>query len=342
MDEVDEARGCEMNAIDLSMQEFYSIHQVSHEAPRPRGLDLSTKRVDLANAFAVTPPALDFIMPGFLSGTVGALVATSGLGKSFWAVESAMAIASGSIGDPLSLKPGGGGRVVFCSLEDPLAILKSRIHSIGKVISAPARDAISQNLDILDLYGERIDLMNSTTVNSIVDYASGARLIVVDTLSRAHQLDENKNGEMAQLMSQMDNITKLTGASLLFIHHISKSSGKEGRGNEASASRGASVLVDNSRFVCFLQSMTKEQAKESNVSDSDHWQYIKHGVSKVNYCMKPHETWLEKGGGGVLAFSRINTVDRGFEVDPNVVCMTEAGIQEPMEKGDKYDDPSNW
>lgn len=306
---------------------------------QPRGLDLSSRRVDLAAAFSINPPPLDFVLPGFLVGTVGALVATSGLGKSFWAVEAAMALASGSLGDPLALNPGTGGRVVFCSLEDPLTILNTRVHAIGKVLSAPAREAISNRLDILDLYGERIDLMNPATVDAIVAYCQGARLIVIDTLSRAHSLNENDNGEMARLMSQMDSIAKRTGAAFLFIHHISKSSGKEGRGNEASASRGASVLVDNARFVCFLQLMTKEQARENNIDENDYWRYVRSGVSKVNYSVKPPEQWLEKGGGGVLSFSSINVVNRGVdvEIDPDILDLNSIELQTG-----ENDDPSNW
>uniref|UniRef100_UPI0027E46466 AAA family ATPase n=2 Tax=Pseudomonadota TaxID=1224 RepID=UPI0027E46466 len=49
--------------------------------------------IDLRAAFENEPPALDFIWPGFLAGTVGALVAPGATGKSFWALEAAMAIA---------------------------------------------------------------------------------------------------------------------------------------------------------------------------------------------------------------------------------------------------------
>ena len=173
--------------------------------------------------------------------------------------------------------------------------------------------------------------MNQQTVDSIVEYCRGARLIVIDTLSRAHSLDENKNGEMAQLMSQMDSITKSTGASVLFVHHISKGSAKEDAGNQASASRGASVLVDNSRFVCYLQSINKNHPEFTSIQESERWRYIQHGVSKVNYSSRPKEMWLEKGHGGVLAYSLINKVNRGFESTPIVVDdMTPPEMKPPV------------
>lgn len=52
--------------------------------------------IDLRAAFENQPPVLDFIWPGFLAGTVGALVAPGATGKSFWALEAAMSVACGA------------------------------------------------------------------------------------------------------------------------------------------------------------------------------------------------------------------------------------------------------
>ncbi|WP_152546017.1 AAA family ATPase, partial [Bordetella bronchiseptica] len=42
--------------------------------------------LDIMAAFTNEPPELDFIWPGFLAGTVGALVAPGATGKSFFAL----------------------------------------------------------------------------------------------------------------------------------------------------------------------------------------------------------------------------------------------------------------
>jgi cell division protein FtsX len=49
--------------------------------------------INFMEAFTHEPPELDFIWPGFLAGTVGALVAPGATGKSYWALEAAMALA---------------------------------------------------------------------------------------------------------------------------------------------------------------------------------------------------------------------------------------------------------
>ncbi|KGR50635.1 hypothetical protein OC00_12040 [Xanthomonas vasicola] len=70
--------------------------------------------IDVLAAFEHEPPILDFIRPGFLAGTVGALVAQGGTGKSFWALEAAMSIArSVAGGDLVGLAPVRTGRVVY-------------------------------------------------------------------------------------------------------------------------------------------------------------------------------------------------------------------------------------
>jgi replicative DNA helicase len=60
------------------------------------------EKVDLAAAFSGPPPELDWVWPGFLAGTVGVLVAAGGTGKSYWALQAAMAVADGS-GDRLNV-----------------------------------------------------------------------------------------------------------------------------------------------------------------------------------------------------------------------------------------------
>ena len=300
----------------ITLDEFDAFHD-AHAQAMPAYKTVSTdssftnSRMDWNSVWAAPPPPLDFVLPGFLLGTVGALIAPGGTGKSFWALQAAVCLATMGKYDPLNLNIGKerGGRVVILSLEDPQSVVRTRAYSITIKLPADVRSLIARNLDIIDRFGLESDLMNPAFFDSAAKYCVGARLIVIDTLSRAHLLDENKNGEMARLMVFMDALARLTGASVLFIHHISKGSNKDGRGNEATASRGASVLVDNARWVGFLQRM----GDEPGVPKTEQWKYIKQGVSKINYGPPIPDSWLEKGNGGVLLFSKINTVNRGID-----------------------------
>src|SRR5690554_6541609 len=197
--------------------------------------------IDLMWAFENEPPPLDFIWSGFLSGTVGALVAPGATGKSYWALEAAMCIASSVPGgDVLQLNPSKTGRVIYLAGEDPEPVLLRRIHAIGKHLSPAARAAIAKNLVLESIMGKGLNIMDERHMQKILDFCHGARLIVLDTLSRVHHLDENSNGEMAQLVSRLEQIAYLTGASVLYLHHVNKNSARDGQTGQQQAARGAS------------------------------------------------------------------------------------------------------
>ena len=106
--------------------------------------------INIMEAFQQEPPQLDFIWPGFLAGTVGALVAPGATGKSFWALEAAMSIAcSVAGGDVVNLKPQHTGRVVYLAGEDPEPALIRRVHAIGQHLNQSAREAIAENLTLV-------------------------------------------------------------------------------------------------------------------------------------------------------------------------------------------------
>jgi hypothetical protein len=61
------------------------------EHQSPRGCEF--RFIDLANCFEIAPEPLDFVLPGFLAGTVGGLVSPGGVGKSTFALEICIAVA---------------------------------------------------------------------------------------------------------------------------------------------------------------------------------------------------------------------------------------------------------
>lgn len=263
--------------------------------------------IDILSAFQNDPPDLDFIWPGFLAGTVGALVAPGATGKSFWALEAAMAVACAvSGGDIISLNPAKTGPVVYFAGEDPESALIRRVHAIGKHISPSARESISKNLRLEPIMGKQLNVMDSRHLNRLIEYCTGARLIVLDTLSRIHQLDENSNGDMSRLVGTLEALAATTGASVLYLHHVSKGSAKEGQGDQQQAARGASALVDNARWCGFVAKMTEKESEtlssridKASVGDRRNF-YVRFGVSKQNYDVSHLDQWFERQEGGVL------------------------------------------
>ncbi|APH56976.1 Replication protein A [Granulibacter bethesdensis] len=265
--------------------------------------------IDLRAAFENEPPVLDFIWPGFLAGTVGALVAPGATGKSFWALEAAMSIAcSVAGGDLVGLAPAHTGRVVYLAGEDPPPALVCRVHAIGQHLNQQAREAVAENLILEPIMGKRPNVMDDRHLARIIEFCAGARLIVLDTLSRIHTLDENSNGDMARLVATLEHVAANTGASVLYLHHVSKGSAREGQTDQQQAARGASALIDNARWCGFVARMNEDEASRLSdhacgrqpIGNDRRGYFVRFGVSKQNYNAAQLDRWYARQSGGVL------------------------------------------
>lgn len=131
---------------------------------------------------------------------------------------------------------------------------------------------------------------------------------MLDTLNRLHSLDENSNGDMAQLVSRLERVALETGASVLCLHHVTKGSTREGGADQQQAARGASALVDNARWCGFVAPMTCEEASRLSadsegaapIGEDRRRHFVRFGVSKQNYGHMPPDRWYLRGADGVL------------------------------------------
>lgn len=211
-------------------------------------------------------------------------------------------------GDLIGLAPARAGRVIYLAGEDPEPALVSRVHAIGKHLGQQAREAIAENLTIETIMGKRLNVMDDRHLTRITEFSCGARLIVLDTLSRIHCLDENSNGDMARLVATLEHVAESTGASVLYLHHVSKGSAREGQADLQQAARGASALIDNARWCGFVAKMTEEEAKRLSDRSFDRQPinndrrrfFVRFGVSKQNYSTTPVDRWYSQHNGGVL------------------------------------------
>ena len=218
-----------------------------------------------------------------------------------------MAVACGVPGgDILGLAPAASGRVVYLAAEDPESALVCRLHTLGAHLGQAAREAIAERLLLEPILGKRLNIMDESHLARVVEDCSDARLLVLDTLSRIHTLDENDNGQMAHLVAQMEYIAAQTGSAVLFLHHVSKASAHD-KGDAQQAARGASALIDNARWAGFLTQMSESDGKYWSDRPYDRAPigtrrglFVRWGVSKQNYGSGLVPQWLRRDTGGVL------------------------------------------
>ena len=62
------------------------------------------------------------------------------------------------------------------------------------------------------------------------------------------------------LVAVLEHVAATTGASVLYLHHVSKGSAREGQTDQQQAARGASALIDNAGGG-YVARMTEDEAK---------------------------------------------------------------------------------
>jgi hypothetical protein len=272
--------------------------------------------IDILRAFQEEPPPFDFVLPGMLAGSVGFILSPGGTGKSMLALEAGCAVAGGTReSDLLGLTPKRG-KVLYFAAEDPEVAICHRLFAMGKRFSAESREAIAENLEVHSVVGKRPNIMEPRWYDAIIEGAQGYRLIILDTLSRFHQADENSNAEMSQLIAMLEYIAMKTGASVLVIHHSSKAMAVAGRGDEQQAGRGASALIDNARWAANLIGMNKDEAQQLTNQEGgeaiaeERGYFVRFAISKQNHGKPFDERWYVRGEGGILVPTVLYKVER--------------------------------
>lgn len=298
----------------------YTIFQFN---PRPTIMSKPLKLPPaslLAKRLAEVPQTFDYVLPGLRRGTVGALISPGGVGKSFWVLGVAVAIASGIDFCGLGLA---GGKVVVFSAEDAEDEAVQRLRAIVAHCTEPVSLA---QFDFRDCLGLNIDVMVPEWLDAMIDAGKGARLIVLDTLSRFHNLDENDARDMKRLMAVLERLAAGTQASVLYLHHTSKMAALSTAGASQQAARGSTVLVDNARWAAFLAPMTESEARRFNVPVAHRDQYVRWNISKQNYGAAIPDRWYQRTEGGALRPVQLNSL----HVSENVqIQMTEASAPLP-------------
>jgi RecA-family ATPase len=281
--------------------------------------DASTQGVlqplDAASMMAQRPVPLDFVVPGFLSGTVGVLVGAGGAGKSYLALETALSVTAGE--DLFGIWQGDipQGPVLYLGAEDRAHVFHHRLFNIGQHLESerPERywgitEDVNDLLSLVPIYGQGFSILNddmtrSAWMDSIRDFAAAiqARLIIVDTYNRAlGGMSETDNAVAGRVLRELERLTEQTGAGILVVHHTNKASQLSGEQGNQGAARGASALTDNARFQLNVWTMTKEDAEKRGIDAEDRKNWLCADAAKLNYGPPGDTVYMKRHEGGVL------------------------------------------
>lgn len=248
-------------------------------------------------------------------GVVNCIPAKGGVGKSFYAIELAMSLATGTnILKPWTpTRPVG---VAYLTAEDPEDKLNERVYWINQAFDElkQNRELLIQNFKAKSLVGTDTRLLkldsqrNATNTDfyNVLDDSIAAlkcsmpdlKVIFFDTLSRFFGLNENDNQSGADFISLLEKLAQKHDITPVVLCHTSKE-GAKGDINDISV-RGASSIVDNARYCLPMRVMDKDKAKKDykieNFKD-----YVEVCPNKNNYTAgESHSQWYKRNEHGVL------------------------------------------
>ena len=276
-------------------------------------MENNTTVLDWEKVFTGDVEPLDFVFGGFLAGSVGGIIAPGGAGKSFLGLGLCLSLTCKDLLG-LDIDPGDH-QVSYITAEDPLSVLYHRAIGFAEHLSPEDRKRVQQQVVLQSLHGYTPRLLTSKGerdeqwISGLKRAATGKRMIILDTLRKFHQGEENDSGHMTLVTQILDEIASETGCGILFLHHANKSATLNSQGAEQGASRGSSALVDNIRFQLNLVGMNDAEARERGVDDSCRHRFVRLIGSKANYAENSGDHWLRRDKGGVLVKAHFDTPD---------------------------------
>jgi hypothetical protein len=195
---------------------------------------MSALPVELAYRLADRAEEQRWLVTGLWSEqAVGIVGGEPKLGKSFLALDLAVAVASGtpclrhfSVPHP--------GRVLLYAAEDALHVVRRRLEGI---CAAAACDLKDLDVHVITAPTVRLDQQADRTRLDETITQLKPRLLVLDPFVRLHRIDENASGEVAPLLAYLRTLQRQHSLAVLVVHHARKSAGNMRAGQ---ALRGSS------------------------------------------------------------------------------------------------------
>jgi regulatory protein RepA len=234
---------------------------------------------------------LEFVYPGLLVRKIGLVAGLGNVGKSFLMLKQMAALCLGHCFIS-NTKLERERKIALFSGEDDIEIIYNRLISITKKLDYGQLLKIHNNLNLYDTVGAMdFNVENEIFIHLLKKVAKDNDLIVIDTLSRLHTLDENSNADMSKLIKILESVLVDTNCSILLVHHLSKAGAKNG--DDMSATRGADALNSNSRYQLNVFKPTDDNIKiellknkYTDFSDDDLNQFFAVSNTKASYSKK--------------------------------------------------------
>ena len=318
------------------------------------------KIIDAGDDIGEIPPREWLLGNTFCRGFVSGLLAEGGASKTSLRILQALSVATGRpLSDEHVFQRG---RVLFLMFEDGDKELRRRVraarlhHGIPRdqvkghlFLTAPTRD--DGKLMFVDEKGR---LQKGPLAETLERYIQTLRLdlVILDPLVKTHDVEENLNSQMDELMQLLSNLAVKHNIAADILHHVSK--GLKEPGN-ADMGRGASAVKDGARLVYTLMRMSKEDASGFGISEEDRINLVRVDSAKVNIAPRAEKAqWYRivgvplgnatadyPSGDNVAALEPWTPPDAWEGLDTKLLNAILDDIDEGLPNGSRYSSASS-
>jgi KaiC/GvpD/RAD55 family RecA-like ATPase len=217
--------------------------------------------------------SFDFVEDLLCDGQMSVLYGPSNTGKSFFAVDLAMHVATGATWRDKEVEQGA---VIYCALEGRNGV-KRRVAAFNKhygLESGAPFGIVACDINLLDAEADVSGLIEAVN-NEAKNLGQPVRLIVIDTLSRAFAGgNENASEDMGKLVSNVDKIRAQTSTHMLIVHHSGKDATKGARGSSVlRAATDTEIEISKDKDVAVV-----EVKKQRDMESGQSWAFDLKGV----------------------------------------------------------------
>jgi hypothetical protein len=189
-----------------------------------------------AHELEVQPPEHRWLIEDlWATEAVGIVGGEPKCGKSFLALDVAVAVASGAL-CLRRFRPARTGRVLLFAAEDALHVVRARLAGI-----AVAAGVAFETLDIQVITAPTVRLDLPEDQRRLRETVASLRptLLVLDPFARLHRIDENAAAEVAPVLAYLRDLERHFHTAVLLVHHARKGAAHARAGQ---ALRGSSEL----------------------------------------------------------------------------------------------------
>lgn len=227
------------------------------------------------------PPIRSWLGDGLIpEGELAFLNGQSGVGKTFLVVQLMSALSIGHTFNGIETRKC---RVGLIEIEMPWASIQKRVASLH-----------SGDLDAMAFFCSPPGALHVCEPSARENIAEFCRrhsldLLIIDPFNRLHDGDENSGSDMGHTVEGLHEIRRLTGASILVLHHVRKSpsglpsGGQQSRSGSLDAGRGHSRLHNDPATVMHL-----DEAKG----------FVRFSFVKVRHAREPLPIYLKRNNLG--------------------------------------------